>query len=512
MRYARIISALALLCSFLLSCGPARKVERTTVSPGDAHALPADAPFLKSHMRDGSLYVLSRWHVGAIDSLVTGEGVHYGATREVISRGAFSVPLDSVVLLETNVVKSSSANAAFAALLIVTTAVAIVCISNPKSCFGSCPTFYAEDDPTVVQAESFSASVAPSLEETDVDALYRVRPGVDSLTLRLTNEANETHVVRRADLLAVPCPPHARAGRVSDGTFRLFRDPRPAVRADGEEGDLAPLLAAFDRAERFSPADSADLAARETVDLVFAPREGPTALVLAARQTLLTTYLYYQTLAYLGSGAGTWIAMLERSEGAGRPLAEGIGTVLGGIEILAPSKDGGWRRVDEVGETGPIATDVYLVPLPDAGGDSVRVRLRLVRGMWRLDYAALASLGAEVAPLRLAPIRVTREGRDDPAALRALTTHDHPLVTVRGDAYRITYALPPDPKRHEYFLEARGYYLEWMRREWLREEDAGRAGQAFLDPRGALRRMAPEFKRTEPEMESLFWSSRYATR
>jgi hypothetical protein len=48
-----------------------------------------------------------------------------------------------------------------------------------------------------------------------------------------------------------------------------------------------------------------------------------------------------------------------------------------------------------------------------------------------------------------------------------------------------------------------------MRTEWLAEENLLRAAQLLLDPASALKSMAPEFKQIEPEMERVFWSSRY---
>ncbi len=45
-----------------------------------------------------------------------------------------------------------------------------------------------------------------------------------------------------------------------------------------------------------------------------------------------------------------------------------------------------------------------------------------------------------------------------------------PIVTLPGDAYQLAYRLPEHPERYELFLESRGYYLEWMRREWMADE------------------------------------------
>ena len=49
-----------------------------------------------------------------------------------------------------------------------------------------------------------------------------------------------------------------------------------------------------------------------------------------------------------------------------------------------------------------------------------------------------------------------------------------------------------------------------MRKEWLAEEDPVRAMMMFADPEGTLRRLAPQFKQVEPELEEMFWNSRYA--
>jgi hypothetical protein len=49
-----------------------------------------------------------------------------------------------------------------------------------------------------------------------------------------------------------------------------------------------------------------------------------------------------------------------------------------------------------------------------------------------------------------------------------------------------------------------------MRDEWLAEESPARLARLFMDPEEALRQMAAEFKRVEPQMEQTFWGSRYA--
>ena len=139
----------------------------------------------------------------------------------------------------------------------------------------------------------------------------------------------------------------------------------------------------------------------------------------------------------------------------------------------------------------------------------MRVRLRMAKGHWRLDHVGLVSLEGPVEPRPVLPVSVERAGEPDPRALDLLRREEGHLVTVPGDAYRLVFVVPDLDGEGEVFLESEGYYYEWMREEWLAEEDAAMASLVLFDPAEALRRMAGPFKRHEPEMERAFWASRY---
>ena len=469
------------------------------------------SPFLKAHMFDGSVYVLSNWDVNTVNQTISGTGQHLKFDRKVLQEGPFTFPIDSVAIFETNQVHTSPAVAALAVLTAASVALTIYCIANPKACFGSCPTFYAWDgNKPLLQAEGFSSSVAPSLERKDLDALFRAKATGREFEVKLKNEALETHVIRYVDLLAVPRPENGRAFVTSEGEFwRAKKMISPSV-CQGPEGNCLEALRTFDGRERYSVADSHYLADRETLDVEFdnVP-DARVGLVIAARQSLLTTFLFYQTLAYMGTSVGEWLATLERGGGAARMQADGIGQKLGWIEVLVQDSSGVWSPVGRSGETGPLGTDVRVVPLPRLSPGPVRVKLRLTRGHWRLDWVALAELEKQVSPLRLEP-SVVRKGDDlDEETKRLLVDSTRVLVTYPGDEYTLVYRLPDDYERCELFLESRGYYLEWIRQEWLAEENFSKAAMMFFNPDRALRALAPEFKKVEAEMEGQFWGSKY---
>jgi hypothetical protein len=465
----RFIHAVTLIAYLLPACGcdgfrrVDRKVHRgedfRAMSAADANELSRGSPYLKVHMRGGNLYVLSKWESRADSALVTGDGFLYGPARNELGAGRFTVGVDSVALFETNVVSLSPVAGIFAFAAVLTVGLAIYCLTHEKACFGSCPTFYvAGVDSLRPRAEAFSASIAPSLEASDVADLARHARGGEGVSLEMRNEAYETHVVRRVDVLALPAPPGRRALADEDGRFWSAGEMIRPRAARGSEGDCLDLVACSDRRERFSEADSADLRTPEWVDVEF-PRAaaGRAGVVIECRQTLLTTYLLYQTLAYMGSEAGRWLADIER----GKIVVEDgfISDYLGCIDVQVADGSGAFVDVGSVCEYGPIASDTHVIALGDALRGATRVRLIMTKGNWRVDHVALAALEGQVEPVRVRPSMVRREGRADSGALDALLDSTRVLITLPGDRCTLDFRLPGSGE-YDLFLDAHGYYLE----------------------------------------------------
>ncbi|HUS30366.1 MAG TPA: hypothetical protein VMZ53_17780 [Kofleriaceae bacterium] len=500
------VAAAVMLCA--TSC--VHRIERK--SGTTIHTINDKAPFLKVHMPDGKLYVLADWRVDETTKHITGTGDLFDADRELEKTGSFSIAMDDVAMYETNTIESSPGVAAMAVISGLSVAVTAFCIANPKSCFGSCPTFYAPSDDNgrpVLQAEGFSDSIAPSLERNDIDALWQTTGHAGRTTITMTNEAYETHVVKQVDLLAVPRPAHGRVLATDDHLYIASTLTAPTA-CIASEGSCLDALSTVDGRERSSTTDGEDLATRETIQLAFPRGDGATgqrAIVIAARQSLVTTFLLYQGLAYLGADATRWLATLGSMNADARVGGRALHRLVGGIEVQVRDGDG-WRTVDEVYETGPIATDVHLVLLPvAAAGDEIRLVLQ--RGGWRIDSVALATITGEAQPIRIAPSKIRGTLGAEYAGARKPASR-FPIITLPGDRYELEYTLPATDAAYELFLDSRGYYLEWMRDEWLADQNTLSAIKLFADPEAMLRELAPAYKRVEPHMEEIFWRSRYA--
>jgi hypothetical protein len=226
------IAAVVLTVGSVAACPSVRVPElvHTTQTPVQS---PGILP-LKVHLMSGQLLVLQQWRELPGDSGLTGSGTRYDVRRHAVGPFGGPVARDSIALLE--ITRSQSVLPAGAIVLGAYTVLAgastIACISNPKSCFGSCPTFYVNEGDARPVAEGFSASVARALEATDVDDLGEIRATGRVLHLTMRNEALETHSVRSVRLMVAPRPASGAIVRGVDGTFssrRSQRHPPPAA-------------------------------------------------------------------------------------------------------------------------------------------------------------------------------------------------------------------------------------------------------------------------------------------
>ncbi len=328
----------------------------------------------------------------------------------------------------------------------------------------------------------------------------------------MKNEALETHLVRRADLWAVPkATPKQEVYADQDERFWQANGVQKPTGCRSEVDSCLEEIQVLDGNEYVQPADSNDLLTGEVLEINFesnALESDTLGLVIAQRQSLLTTFLFYQALDYMGSDVGNWFARLERTAA----MYEGNSFLgkLRGIKVQGYSMgQQRWKTIGTIRERGPLASDVQVVRVP-GNVKTDQFRLKMIRGNYRIDYVALTGLGKQVEPLKMSPASILYKGERDTAALLSLTDSTRTLTTLPGDVYRLQYKLP-NTKDYAFFLNSKGYYLEWMRPQWLRESKPGKLTELIFNPDKTLEDLAPKYKKIEQKMRKLFWQSRYAT-
>ncbi|MBK6701981.1 MAG: hypothetical protein IPG55_19285 [Saprospiraceae bacterium] len=479
-------------------------------------------PFLKAHLKNGDVCILKdTWQVDTIQNVVSGIGTRYDFSRKQTIDGLMSIPIDSVSIFETNKKILNPEAGRIAALSILTAinvVVECICLANPKACFGSCPTFYLNENDNFhfADAEGFSNAIVPSMEYFDIDALNN-KPISDSVfSMTMKNEALETHCINDVKLLAYPRSINERVYQSSINDFYLCENNYSIIKASENEGDITDLLQKEDRQERFSLADSYNLSSKEEIYVNFehVKNSENLGLIVDFRQTMMTTYFIYSAMGFMGDEVGDIFAKIETEGDTKDKLENGIKKELGNIDIyLWNEKINDWELQNGFYETGPIAINRQILPLTNVVSSS-KVKLKLVmnKGLWRIDYVALTNIKEKVKPIEISPNEILNKGKVDRTALTLINNPEKYLISMPGSEYKFNFVLPNLHTDYELFLYSKGYYLEWMREHWIKDKNLLKLREMVYYPKKYLKVEANAYKQYETTMEQEFWNSKIDTK
>jgi hypothetical protein len=496
-------------CTIVVACIVSTTTRGRPLSLTEAIAVTSP---VKAHLRDGSVVV---YHRGAsvIGGTVTGTGWRYNATL-TDSQRAKPLPLDSVLGLETfERVVNPGRTLIYAPVSGVVSTVAVVALA--VAIFGSCPTIYADSAGTpVLQAESFSYSIAPLLEKRDVDRLAVVPDSAGVVRLEVRNEALETHYIDHLELLEVRhrpdelAVPAGRGGPVAVGNLEVV----PSVN-DRAGRDVQRVLAAADDAA-FST-DSATLARaaaggprEDYLDLTIPRPRGrdSLAVVLRMRSSLLSTALFYEhMLARPGLRALDWIGHDLKHITAVAQLATWYVANFGlRVSVL----DGGrYRQVARLVDFGPAAWRNVAAVVPAVGADSVRIRLSFLADEWRIDRLAVAWDVRRPSQRTVPLARVTGGRREVRRDVREVLRRadDRRLQTSPGQRFFAEFDVGTSTSSRTFMVAAQGYYSEWVRGSWIK---AATDSTAFRPSDAMVTRVLQSWIASKDSLERDFFRKR----
>ncbi len=478
--------------------------------------------FLKAHLKNGEVHIFTgAWSVDTIQDIVTGLGSSYDYNRIKVSEGLIAIPIDSVAIFETNSKLDGTEKKRVRALAIlagVDVALGVFCLASPKTCFGSCPTFYIneEDNFHYADAEGFSSAISPSMQYADIDALNSRFIAANSFSITMKNEALETHVVNSLKLIAFPLKQNERVYQSPKDEFFAGNKTYQLKKAVATGGDITTLLQQADRKEWFSFANENNLSSKEEIYLTFdnVNNSENLGLVLSFRQTLMTTYFIYSALGYMGDEVGDIFARIETSDSTSEKLRNGLKKELGEIDVYIWNTSAEqWEFQGGYYETGPIAFNRQILPFNSkVTNEEIKVKLVLNNGLWRIDHAALTNVVEKLNPVYLDVCEVKKKGITDPAAKAEILDRNLKLISMPGNEFQFMFEIPGDAGDYELFLFSEGYYLEWMRESWIKEKDLLKLKQMVDNPRRYLKVEAKNYKEYERTMEQEFWNSKIDTK
>lgn len=475
------------------------------------------ASSVKVHLSDGSTILYPSGVVVAGDS-IRGIGNRYDLLGEHGSPVSGPIALDSIAAMESFTATTNGPASAIVSLL--GTGVAVVgTVALLKAAFGSCPTVYSDSaGHALLEAETFSYSIAPLFEQRDVDLLHAQPDSNGTLSLEVRNEALETHYINHLELMEVAHAPDEEVlPAPGNQLLAVSRFVAPSRVRDRAGRDLLWLTESGTARAPFrtdsltlASAGSSDFDDYIDIDLP-APRGADSvAIVLDMRNSLLNTVLLYDMmLGRQGARAVDWIGKDLADIGDVIPLGRWYTRTMGmHVSIF---QDGSYEQVGYVPDAGPIAWHRLAVLVP-VKGDTIHAHLSFVADQWRIRHIAVAAAGRHVTPRRIAPTSVTTaDGTSDSAALHGVRDSDTDyLMTSPGQRFEIRFAAGRTAGTARTFLLAsQGYYTEWVRGAWIREASTP---VPFVPGDSVLAQTLEHWRREGPEMEVRFASTRIPVR
>lgn len=458
----------------LATCGCT--TSRQLSSRGELAQVAADRP-ITVYAQDDRVYRLSR-HTLA-DSVIQGSGTLSQRGDTAPFEGA--IPLAQVIAVETssrNVMKGLAImgiTALFVAYAVEAgnasgglTSTEDVAYIGPSGGTGSCPYLYAWDGRGyALQAEPFGVAWGRALELSTVHLLPVVREDHGLVRLRLANEREETHHVNTIRLSAIQLG--AAAGAVLDDEGRAWPLTRPVAPASARDDSGHSILTQVGSADgRMWECDASSLTPgsgfTDVIEVTFArPRHASTgSLVVTGINTALWTAVYSQLCRVVAHRTAELAHAIETDP----ELIAELRAYLHEASLEAFVWNGrGW---ESAGVIQPEASAVSFarslrIRIPDRAGDSVRVRLRSMADVWRID--AISAEWGDAQPLPMTPLRM----------LSAIGPAGEDLRDdIRADDGRYAIMLPPDRvdltfaaarpaagSRVAYAVAGRGYLHEW---------------------------------------------------
>lgn len=483
-----------------------------------------DSCFIKAHDFDGNVYIFkNHWQIDTLQHIISGQANLFNAQRELVESGMLSVSTDNIVIFETNRILVDETSGLIAPKVVLSAfnvILAGICISSPKVCFGSCPTFYTYNQDHVFEtvAESFSNAILPSLQYNDIDDIKTTVNGGSDFALTMKNEALETHYVQAADILVIPkVKEFEQIMHGNDDKFYYTNLLAECSDIYSQYDIKKEDIIKRDHHEWTSLANPEHLSTKGEIILTFDdvnPLQAENlGISMTFRQTLMTTYLLYHGLSYMGDEYSDMLTVIETSKRKKEKATQSILHHLGKIDLYWNTSQSaeGWKYAGSFYETGPIAKNSQVCPIQNIvlkNKGPVYIKIVFNEGLWKFDEISLVSVKEVKNAAKIPPAIVFKTSDLSVSSNDMSKKITFPLTSWPGDEYKIHYNIPQEHEKYQVFLSAEGYYLEWMRSEWLQDKNLKKLTQLLLDPESWLKAETENYKRYESQMEEEFENSK----
>jgi hypothetical protein len=332
------------------------------------------------------------------------------------------------------------------------------------ACATACPHVYVYNGETYYFNNSlFTGAVAPQLERNDYKLMPDYFSNSDKYQFYVKNEKEEAQYTNVLELMVVEHENGTEVYPDQQGNINMVKNPiMPTALTDDNGKDLTELVGYHDgRAYVFNTETTEDFS-NVYASFKLPVDKANAKLVLQAKNTEWSGYVYHEFTKLFGSYYDNWVAKNQRKKSREEMEAD---QKKHGLPLIVSVKSGEeWIDIEAIDLIGSISYNGLAIQLPQEllNGDQLEVRIRSGFYFWKLDYLALdfsANDGFEMRKLQPS----IANGNGDKDFIEALSNDDknymdHPL---NGDSTYVEYhgLKVSSDKQRTIILHSKGYYI-----------------------------------------------------
>jgi hypothetical protein len=333
----------------------------------------------------------------------------------------------------------------------------------------SCPYVYAFDGTQFkLEAEAFGTSISKALEAQTFSLLPSLVPVEGSLTVRVSNERPETHLLNSVNLFAADVPESSSVVLDVDNVLWPLPHVVPPVGARDHSGKdiLSDLITEDGRYWKSDLANTVPFSGfRDTLEVHFdvPPGASEATFVIHAINTELISEVYRSVGAVLGDASMLFYQALERDAELQSNIREWIRECNLRIEVAGGTN---WKEVGVMPPEANVAPFSRAVRISNLGclHGPLRVRLSSLTDVWRIDAVSMDF--SPVQPLPLHPLDIMSVSASDRMNWEsAIKSGDSSYALILPSNY-LDISFRSDAalgmQRPVYVFAAQGYLYEWF--------------------------------------------------
>jgi len=424
---------------------------------------------------DSSVYYLNRLF-SYTDSSITGVGIKEkndlteDFNGELSFRDISYIQTQQVDWLKSLVFAGAASAILIAGVPVITEGAGITVtpkIVYPHGGGGSCPYIYSWDgNGFVLEGEAFGVGLGKKLEYETCTVLSNLKSKNSKLKIRVTNERPESHFFNRLKLIAVETDVKSTVYADNHNNLWAVKNPEKLLSAFNHSENISALLEKDDdvywQSDLLSANANSGFEDKLYVNFLKKEKVDTASLIISAINTEVSSVVFKKLQILLGENYSDFMKAAENDPEIINILKETLVRSSLKIDIWDGQQ---WSYVDMIyPEANHVKFKKLLrLPLNSVIGDTIKIRLRCLTDVWKLDAVMIDESNSE--KLKPVEIRMTLAKSGDKDIFDSIENiDDNYAVILPGEKIDLEFDAPENTghKKISYALLADGYLYEWL--------------------------------------------------